>query len=379
MPDQLLLDLFTAYYDARQNKRNTINALKFEANYEQKLFELYDELKAGTYELGRSLAFVTFDPVQREVIASSFRDRVIHHLIFNYINPIFEAGFINDSYSCRVGRGTSYGIRRIAHFIRSCSDNYHQDCYILKLDLSGYFMSISHEILYDKIADKLKKKENYPFDCNFALSLIKKVIFHDYTTNCVIGCDPGHWQGLPKNKSLFHVPAGFGLPIGNLTSQLFSNIYLSGFDHFMKRDLKLEYYGRYVDDFIVVHRDKERLKTVILEARDYLSHLGLTLHPKKIYLQPYRRGVDFLGAIIKPYRIYLKNRTKGNFYKTISLINRDFKTENGNQNLPKTLASLNSYLGLMKNRQTYRLRRKALITKFTPEFWQAFNLTGGGG
>ena len=128
MADQLLKDLFKAYFDARRNKRNTCNALEFEINYERKIFDLYYDLKNNTYELSRSIAFIVNQPVKREVIATSFRDRVIHHLIFNYINPIFEPEFINDSYSCRKKRGTSYGIKRVQHFIRSCSNNYSKDC-----------------------------------------------------------------------------------------------------------------------------------------------------------------------------------------------------------------------------------------------------------
>ncbi len=113
---------------------------------------------------------------------------------------------------------------------------------------------------------------------------------------------PHDWEGLPQNKSLFYAPLGFGLPIGNLTSQLFSNIYLNNFDHYIKRQLKFKYYGRYVDDIIIIHQDKARLKIAITEIKDYLTiNLGLKLHPKKIYLQPVDHGVDFLGALIKPY------------------------------------------------------------------------------
>ena len=179
MPDQLLTDLFIAYYDARQHKRNTLNALEFEINYEQNLLKLYQELKSGTYQIGSSVAFVVFDPVQREIIASPFRDRVIHHLVFNYINPIFEALFINDSYSCRKKRGTAYGVNRTAHFIRSASDNYYNDCFILKLDLAGYFMSINHRILYAKIKSRLlEPNDKINFDLELVLELLRKIIFH---------------------------------------------------------------------------------------------------------------------------------------------------------------------------------------------------------
>lgn len=151
MKNQLLIDLFRAYYDARRNKRTTANALKFELDYESNIIRLYEEIMDGTYEISQSICFISFDPVQREIFAGDFRDRIVHHLIFNYTSPIFERIFINDVYSCRTGRGTSYGIQRLDHHIRSCSRNYMEDCFVLKLDISGYFMSMDHSILYRKI------------------------------------------------------------------------------------------------------------------------------------------------------------------------------------------------------------------------------------
>ena len=140
-PDEnkLLKDLFYAYYDARKNKRNTINQLKFELDFESSLINLSEEITARNYSPQRSICFMVHRPVKREIFAADFRDRVVHHLIYNYIAPVFEKTFINDAYSCRVGKGTHYGIKRIDHFIRSCSQNYQHDCYILKLDIKGYF------------------------------------------------------------------------------------------------------------------------------------------------------------------------------------------------------------------------------------------------
>lgn len=247
----LLKDLFRAYYDARKNKRSTINALVFEIDYEKKLFELYEEIKNRKYELSRSICFISFEPVQREVFAADFRDRIVHHLIYNYINPYFERLFINDSYSCRVGKGTSYGIKRMNHFIRSCSKNYTKDCYILKMDIKGYFMAMDRNIVYKKIESTLNHfRAKVNFDIDLALYLIRKVVFHDSTRNCVIRGTKDDWAGLPKSKSLFFAGKDKGFPIGNLTSQLFGNIYLDDFDHFVKHKLGFRHYGRYVDDFL---------------------------------------------------------------------------------------------------------------------------------
>ena len=147
---QLLLDLFRAYFDTRKNKGGTQNALAFAAGYEEKLFALHAEIISRKYEVGQSICFIVDKPVKREVFAADFRDRIVHHLIFNAINPIFEKHFIKDSYSCRLGKGTSGGIRRVDHFIRSCSEKYQKDCWILKLDIRGYFMAIDKNILYKK-------------------------------------------------------------------------------------------------------------------------------------------------------------------------------------------------------------------------------------
>lgn len=366
MLEPLLLDLFEAYFLARKNKRNTLSALEFELNYEKEIFKLYQELKDGTYEISASTAFIIFDPVQREIIASSFRDRIIHHLIFNYINPIFEPSFIYDSYSCRKNKGTLFGIKRINKFIKACSNNYQKDAYILKLDMSGYFMSINKNILWRKIEKTLlKNKKKCNFDFFLILSLIKKIIFHNYIKNCSINGSLEDWQGLPKNKSLFFTKNDCGLPIGNLTSQLFSNIYLNSLDHFIKRDLKTKYYGRYVDDFVLICEDKKNIKDKFIKIEKYLNNnLNLRLNNKKTYLQHFKKGVNFLGVIIKPHRIYIRNRIKNNFYNKVEEVNSIIKKSEYQKNQESfILSGINSYLGMTKHYNTYTLRKKILKDK----------------
>ena len=140
----LLYDVFDAYYDARRNKRNTKSQLAFEMNLEHNLLQLYEELRTRTYKPSPCTCFITFDPVQREIFASSFKDRVVHHLLFNNIAHLFEKTFIHDSYSCREERGTLMGIERFEHHLRSCTQNYKFNAYVLKLDIKGYFMSIKN-------------------------------------------------------------------------------------------------------------------------------------------------------------------------------------------------------------------------------------------
>ncbi|MDP3957165.1 MAG: reverse transcriptase domain-containing protein [bacterium] len=362
MASQLLVDLFQAYYDARRNKRGTINALRFELDFESELFKLYEEIESRTYEISKSVCFISDYPIKREIFAGCFRDRIIHHLIFNYLNPLCERLFINDSYSCRKGKGTSYGVKRADHFIRSCSKNYKKDCYILKLDIAGYFMSIDKIILSDKI-EKIIKRFEQEIKCDPELIrwLIGKVIFHDPTRNCIVKGKGEDWVGLPKSKSLFFAKKNCGLPIGNLTSQLFGNVYLNDLDHFIVYKLGCRRYGRYVDDLLIVHQDKRFLQSLIISVGDYLDEtLALKLHPKKIYLQQFKKGVIFLGRIIKPYRIYIKTRIKGNMRRRVSalkmMLDRNGMVEK--KDILKLISSLNSYMGILKSCSAYTLQMK---------------------
>ncbi|MFA4907159.1 MAG: reverse transcriptase domain-containing protein [archaeon] len=378
--DKVLTDLFQAYFDARKNKRNTINALAFEKHFESNIFKLFDEIIEQKYQPKPSICFIVDKPVKREIFAADFFDRIVHHFIFNCISPIVEKTFINDSYSCRIGKGTHYGIHRIDRFIRSCTGNYSQDGYILKLDIKGYFMAMNRKLLFEKVKSVLLANgSKLDFDFLLILYLLEKTIFHDPTENCIIKGKYSDWADLPETKSLFHAKSNCGLPIGNLTSQLFGNIYLNDFDHFVKRDLKIRYYGRYVDDIILVHRDRDYLKALIPIIKEYLKkYLQLELHPKKVYLQHYSKGVKYLGAVIKPHRIYIASRTKGSFYEAIDKQNqiaRNHKPTTEEQE--KFLSSLNSYLGIMKHYKTYNMRKRMIFKNLSGWWWNYTYLSGG--
>ena len=351
---QLLLDLFQAYFDARKHKGRTANALAFAVHYEENLFELYEEIINGKYKIKPSLCFIVNKPVKREIFAADFRDRIVHHLLYNYISPYFEKDFIKDSYSCRKGKGTLYGIKRVDHFIKSCSLNYQKECWIMKLDIKGYFMSIDKVILYQKLEKKIKLIKNPNFDKKLILSLLHLVIFNPSTKDCRVRGRRNDWAGLPKSKSLFFSQKEKGLPIGNLTSQLCANIYLNEFDHFVRENLGHKYYGRYVDDMVLIHEDKNILKNSKEKIKEYLqSNLGLYIHPKKVYLQKHYAGVYFLGAFIKHRRIYIGYRTKINFSRSVN----DIFEINDRQ-----VCSINSYLGAMTHFNTFKLR-KNIISK----------------
>jgi hypothetical protein len=257
--------------------------------------------------------------------------------------------------------------------MRSCSENYSWDAYVLKLDISGFFMSIDREILWNKI-EVLIRKYISPDELEMLLYLIRTILFTDVRERVIIAWDRMDWIWLPRNKSLFYTRSGCGLPIGNLTSQLFANIYMHQFDTFVKKTLKVKHYGRYVDDFVLIHTDRDYLKSCIPIIREFLrEQLGLTLHPRKIYLQHISKWVLFLGTFIKPYRRYIGKRTKGNMYELIRNINTRLSdpTRLSDLEQDRILSQMNSYLGLLSHTESYRFRSK-MISILDERFWEYF-------
>jgi retron-type reverse transcriptase len=382
---QLLADLFCAYYEARRNKRNTINQLRFELKLEENLFALCDDLLNRTYCVSPSIAFIVSVPVKREVFAADFRDRVIHHLLVKYLEPLYEPYLIYDSCSCRKGKGTLFAVNRVQRFIRACSHNYTRSCYILKLDVKGYFMSINRERLYRKIigmiekAVQAKSAQGTPLglDLDLVKYLLQHIIFNDPRENCIFKSPLSAWDELPPSKSLFHSAPGCGVPIGNLTSQVFSNIYLHDMDCYIRYTLGMNYYVRYVDDFIVIHEDRQRLLHLVEQLKTYLvKEVGLQLHPHKIYLQHYTVGVQFLNACLRPHRLYIRNRTKQQLQQTIRQWNvyfeRLMERQPSKEKLLSCRSQLNSYLGLLIHQDTWSLRQKLVLQYLAPSIFNYF-------
>lgn len=371
-----LEDLFQAYYDCRKNKRRTANALLFELDFEDNIVQLWRDINNGVYYPGRSIAFIVTEPVQREVFAADFRDRIVHHLIINKLNKYFEERFIDDSYSCREGRGTLYGVKKIAGYLRECSQNYTKDCYILKMDIKSFFMSIDKKLLFKKVRE-LVLDSYFADDRDLLIELIYRIIFNAPEKNCYIKGKKSDWKGLPPSKSLFTSAPYKGLPIGNLTSQIFANYYMSEFDDFVTQTCGIKYYGRYVDDFVVIHEDKQYLISLQKRFREFMKkRLLLTLHPNKVYLQHYSKGVKFIGSVIKPNREYIGNRTKGNLYAKLQGYNKDIQYKNANvkNNLDDVASSINSYLGFMVHYKSYKIRRKMLQEKLSPKWLKYFEV-----
>ena len=208
--------------------------LVFELNLETNLIHLYHDLRSRKYRPSPSICFVIEDSVKREVFASEFRDRVVHHLYWNYVADLFDRLFIYDSYSCRKGKGTLKGIERLEHHIRSVSDNYTREAWVLQLDIQGYFMHIRRDMLYDMVVEVLQR---YGMTDPLLMYLTEVIIKKDPLDGCRYCGSPRDWDGLPDSKCLSKQPKGVGLPIGDLTSQLFSNIFLNRLDRFVQYEL----------------------------------------------------------------------------------------------------------------------------------------------
>ncbi len=353
--------VFNAYRDCRRRKRRSVSSLRFEQMYERNLLDLYNDIRTGRYHPMSSKAFIVPTPVQREVFAADFRDRIVHHLIIGQLISVFEDIFLDESYSCRVGKGTLFGVLSCADMMRECSRYYTSDCYVLKLDIHGFFFHIDKGLLLRKLTALVNEKYHHS-NKPVILGLVEKILADDPVEQCKISGSAKAWEGLPPTKSLFHSEPNKGLPIGNLTSQIFANFYLNDFDHYVAGLDDNLFYGRYVDDMVLIHPSREYLIQVKELIRDYLKReLGLILHPKKVYLQHYGKGFAFIGAYIKPGRIYPGKRLRSSFYKKINQLNAQWAANTEEINwklLESTLSSLNSYFGLLKHFDAWRVKLK---------------------
>jgi hypothetical protein len=378
--EHLLYQLHLSYLQARKNKRNTPNQLAFELNQETNLHALAKAIYERKYTPKPCIAFIIQKPVMREIFAADFTDRVIHHFIYRCIYPIIDRKLIYDTYSCRVGKGTLFGINRAEGFMRSCSQDFTQDAYVLKLDIEAYFMNMQHDILFDKVLKMLPppKTSFLGVSRDTLVYLIHEMIFNSVAENCRIKGSKSDWIGLPPSKSLFNYPQNTGLPIGNLTSQVFGNVYMNDFDHFVKKEIKIKHYGRYVDDMIFFHHDKGYLENLIPDLSNFLlSNFKLKIHPNKIVLKSIKDGISFLGQVIKPHCKYTGNRTKSNFYLAIQEINKIMTVvpEFSWQQLCNIRAKLNSYLGCMQHANSYNLR-KTMLGKLIKRFYDFYFVEG---
>ena len=364
---QLLLDLYQAFYDARRRKSKRSYVLKWEKNLKANMEELCDDLYYRRYRPLPSKCFIIDYPKKREIFAAVFRDRIVHHLYFNYTHRLFERTFIQDTYSCIRGRGTHYGIGRITDFCRKASRNWQRRCYVMHLDIRGYFMHIDRKILLETAIRSLRKMGSHRIgstgktwndavDMDFAEWLTEVIVMLDPKENCIIVGDRSDWDGLDPGKSMLASEDGLGLPIGNLTSQLYSNVYLNTFDQFMKRTLRCKYYGRYVDDAAVISYDKAWLLSLVPHIRAFLrENLHLDLHMGKLEVSEIHRGAEFLGAYIKAWRTYPSNHSLQRMKKKLAGLDCSKPR--------KVIRSVNSFLGVLVHTDSFRIRRRLMCRK----------------
>lgn len=343
-------DIFEAYYDCLKNKRSTESAIKFEMNYINNCVSLYNDLSNRTYKPSSSIAFIVLKPRRREIFAANFRDRVMHHLIDLKLRPLMEKELVDRTFNNRIGKGTSGCISQLKKDLEKSGSN----DWICKMDLKGFFMSISKKLTIEMV-NKFINEKYFNDDKEDLKWLIEVLISDNPEKHCVLRSPKEMWDDLARNKSLFFIDDDLGLPIGNLISQLFANFYLNDFDHFVFDTLGFKKYGRYVDDFYIIGEKSKILNSIPL-MREKLKEVGSTLHPDKFYLQHASKGCEMVGAIVKKNRIYVHNRTVNNAFRKIDRLtqNRRSATEND-------LASINSYLGFISVYSSYNIRRRLAI------------------
>lgn len=346
-----LRKLYRAYLDCRRTKRKTVNALNFEWDLEKNLFKLEAELLNKEYKPSRSICFIVENPTPREIFAADFRDRVIHHLLINEIEEMGERALIFDTFSCRKGKGTHLAVKKLKRHIKKATKNHRKTAFYAQLDISGFFMSIDHNILYG-VFSKLISRQNKSYQWKEdILWLARKIIFHKPINNYVVKGDVSLFDLIPSRKSLFYSREGSGFPIGNYSSQFFANLYLNEMDQFIKRKLKCKYYVRYVDDFILLDSDKERLKYFRDEIRNFLEkNLALRLSESKTKMQSIDKGIDFLGYFIKPMHALVRRKVVGR------LKNKLYEFQKNSISDDKILATINSYYGHFRHAASFRLR-----------------------
>ena len=300
-----------------KGKRKRKDVQEFSLSLMDNIIQLHQELANHTYNHGPYQAFRINDPKPRKIHKSLVRDRLLHHAIYRQLYPFFDQTFICDSFSCRIGKGTHRALNRFRSFAYKASKNNTKTCWILKCDIRKFFENINHEVL-------LAILEKYIPDRNI-IWLLERVIFS------------------------FSSAPGRGLPLGNLTSQLFVNIYMNEFDQFVKHKLKAKYYIRYADDFVVMFRDKSWLEELLPKIGDFLSeNLKLDIHPDKVFIKTLASGVDFLGWVHFPDHRILRTITKRRMLRRL-----------GETKKPE---SVNSYLGLLKHGNTNKI--KSVVKSF---------------
>lgn len=363
--------VYRGYLACRRRKRGTANAQRYELRLLDNLMDTARALQSRDYAPSRSLCFVVRQPKAREIHAAEFRDRVVHHVLVPRLEALFEPVFIHDLYSNRKGKGTHAAVKRLAGFMRAASDNGHRRAWYLQLDVRNFFNSIDQALLFALINRRLKQavrggviSSAEAWDLSWLTHVLLK---QDLKRETVYRCGRQELERVPEHKRLGAAPPGKGLPIGNLTSQFFANVYLNGLDQFVKHELKCRYYLRYVDDFVLIDPDAERLRDWERRIAAFLGErLGLELKAAG-RLRPVADGADFLGYIVRPQYRLVRRRVVGNLRERLSAFERGQVrggsirlSRAGREGLRSTLAS---YLGHFAHADAFRLT-ESLFTRY---------------
>ncbi len=373
--------IIEAYRICLRGKSTSPDAAEYFYMADEDLFRLAYELWTGTYTPGPSSCFLVAYPVWRECFAALFRDRVVHTWLCLRIEPLFEKRYEsmgNVTHACRKGYGTKSAVDSAAEGIKRVTHNYRAKAVNFKGDISGFFMSLYKPLVWQLLERFLKRHYRGDFP-EIVLRIAKINVFHCPDKNCIIKTPIQMWRHIPPHKSGFSTGDDYSLPIGNLPTQLIANFFMSFFDlYVLWRLRRTEFaYNRLVDDFLITCSDKQLLLSLIPDFERFLwNYLHLKLHPDKRYIQPASHGVKFVGAVIKNGRIYISNRTVGRFMEKIHGFNILFAAGDLKlSDLERILSSMNSYLGLMRGKNTYRIRKDAIYSMH-PDFWKYFYVKG---
>ena len=370
-----------AYFDCLRHKMSSKQAVEYMAVADVDIPVLAHELYDRTYEIGISTCFIVKYPKYREVFAASFRDRIIHHWICLRLNPLFDfqhrlSGDV--SHNCRVGFGARYSSKRVYEAVKRITCNYKKDAWIYKGDMDSFYMRIPKSLLWKKLRAFIEQWYD-GHDKDLLLWLVEKVVFNSPEKNCVLNSPEFYWHNLSPSKSLFRTDPDRGIPIGNLTTQIFANFFMLAMDR-KAQDLfeGLNYhYVRFVDDFLIVCDDKSAMLERVKVLEHYVeTELSLKVHKDKKYCQRASHGVKYVGVYLKNGRMYLSSRTLGKMRERIVGFNRILQS--GTVMLLDLLRIervINSYLGFCKGLRTYH-KRKKYINMFDKSFWKYFFVKG---
>jgi len=325
-----LENIFLSWEEFRKHKKSKRDVIFFERYLENNLFKIYEILKNHSYSSSKYSHFFIRDPKLRLIHKAPVFDRVIHHIVSRELERIFEPTFYAHSYSCRKNRGTHKALTAFKKLAMQASRNGANTCWVLKCDVKKYFASIDHKILMALLAKRIRDKQ--------FLELLETII-----------------DGFQSDRTV-DFSNKKGVPIGNLTSQHFANIYLDKFDLYIKHDLKVKYYVRYADDFVILSRSCEFLKSLVEPIQIFLAQeLGLELHEDKIIIGRFRDGIDFLGYVIFPNFILPRTKTKRRMFRKIKGKAREYKS--GKITFAKLDETIQSYFGYLSHANSYKLKR----------------------